>query len=76
MTSSLAETQGNGETVTRRTAINLCILAIPAEDRPRSDTRSAPSAATDTRSQIRLRTVTNLISYNLRNLVRRHCWLV
>ena len=76
MTSSLAETQGNSETVTRTTAINLCTLAVPAEDRLRSDASSAPMAATDTKSQIRLRSVTNVNNYNLNKPVGWHSGLV
>ena len=63
MTSSLAETHGNNETVTRKTAASRCALALVVVSRRRSDTSTAAMEPTDTRSQIRLRTVTNFLVF-------------
>lgn len=59
MRSSLADTQGNSDTVTKSTATNLWPLAPGVEALRRSDRRTAPTAVKATNSQIRLRTVTN-----------------
>ena len=63
ITSSVAETHGNSETVTSKTAMIRCAPPRGAEQRRRSEMSTAARAPTATKSQIRLRTVTNFLVF-------------